>query len=231
MTEESRFSKREIIITGDGSSSVFLPDAEEHYHSVHGAVQESRHVFLKSGLDEVLKRKKDVKIFEMGFGTGLNAFLTFFHVSETKDVTIDYYAIDAYPVEEEIWSKVNYSSAVNAEQAPALYKKMHETLWGQTVFISEKFRLNKQHATLETAQLPEHYFDLIYYDAFAPRVQPELWTTAVFQKMYSILAPGGILVTYCSKGDVRRAMLAAGLSVEKIPGPPGKREMLRAKKK
>jgi len=203
--------KRELQLTADGSHTIAIPDMNVTYHSTHGAIQESMHVFIQAGLQAL--QLPAVRIFEMGFGTGLNALLTMQHA----DIPVYYYAVEQYPLTAEEVEGLSYGN------------ELHAYPWNEDVKINEQFTLHKAHVSLLSVQ-PEQEFDLIYYDAFAPGAQPELWTREVFEKLYGMLAAGGILVTYCSKGDVRRAMLAAGFKVEKLTGPPGKREMLRAKK-
>lgn len=203
--------KRELQLTADGSHTIAIPDMNVTYHSTHGAIRESMHVFIQAGLQAL--QLPAVRIFEMGFGTGLNALLTMQHA----DIPVYYYAVEQYPLTAEEVEGLSYGN------------ELHAYPWNEDVKINERFTLYKAHTSLLSVQ-PEQEFDLIYYDAFAPGAQPELWTTEVFEKLYGLLAKGGILVTYCSKGDVRRAMQAAGFKVEKLAGPPGKREMLRAKK-
>ena len=218
------FFNRKIVTTADGSASIYLPDFDEHYHSVHGAVQESKHVFMKMGW-EALADRSNVSILEIGFGTGLNALLVLEECLRHPEVNVNYISLEAYPVKLEDAAKLNYT-----EQSRNEFLKLHEAEWNTPVRITKNFSLEKLQTTLQDFSPQENSFDLVVFDAFAPRVQPELWTEEVFRKMFFAMKPGGILVTYCSKGDVRRAMIAAGLSVEKLQGPPGKREMLRAKK-
>lgn len=211
------------VISKDGSSTLFSPHFDEHYHSIHGAIQESMHVFIGAGLKQF--EQNEVRILEMGFGTGLNALLTLIHGSEKK---VEYTGLEAYPVPQELLDKLNYPHELGAE-AVEKFQKIHDAEWEKAESISPNFLLSKHKIQLEEFANETHY-DLVYFDAFAPSAQAELWTLDIFQKMYALMANGGILVTYCAKGDVRRAMIAAGFQVEKIPGPPGKREMLRAKK-
>lgn len=216
----------EVIKTSDGSQTLYLKDKDETYHSRHGAIQESRHVFIEAGLKPLIESgKKEISILEAGFGTGLNALLTFIEAEKSR-TTINYTSLEAFPVSADIVSQLDYGNALNSEH---VFRKMHSLTWNENHSISEFFSLKKIEGKLEDFNAEEK-FDLIYFDAFSPRVQPELWTEEIFKKMYALAAPGAILVTYCSKGDVRRAMIAAGFTVEKLPGPPGKREMLRAGK-
>jgi tRNA U34 5-methylaminomethyl-2-thiouridine-forming methyltransferase MnmC len=222
--------KREIIQTADGSKTIYLPDWNEHYHSKHGALQEAQHVFIKNGFEYYLLRNSPevISILEVGFGTGLNAFLTFFEAQEHK-IETEYTGVEAYPVSSEELAVLDYSEAVSQKNASEVFKKLHETSWEKRETISAFFSLQKQKKFFSEISA-EEAFDLIYFDAFGPRVQPELWSEEVFENMYRALKTKGVLVTYSAKGDVRRAMQAAGFEVERLPGPPGKREMLRATK-
>ena len=223
--------KRKIVTTGDGSTTIQITDWNEQYHSMHGAVQEARHVFLKMGLDFWMNENPDqntLHILEIGFGTGLNALLTLMH-AEKSSVNLLYEGVEAYPVSSEELAQLNYLEAADAQAFEAVFEKMHQTPWEQTETITEAFQLKKRKQTFETLEDQDQH-DLIYFDAFGARVQPELWEEPIFQKMFNALKPGGVLVTYAAKGSVRRAMQAVGFKVERLPGPPGKREMLRAVK-
>ena len=223
--------KRKIVTTGDGSTTIQITDWNEQYHSMHGAVQEAKHVFLKMGLDFWMNENPDqnsLHILEIGFGTGLNALLTLIH-TEKSSVDILYEGVEAYPVSSEELAQLNYLEAADAQAFEAVFEKMHQTPWEQTEIITEAFQLKKRKQTFETLEDQDQH-DLIYFDAFGARVQPELWEEPIFEKMYRALKAGGVLVTYAAKGSVRRAMQAVGFKVERLPGPPGKREMLRAVK-
>ena len=218
--------KREIIITSDGSTTIHLPDWNEQYHSKHGAIQEAYHVFIKSGLEQV--ETDDISILEIGFGTGLNAFITFLE-SQNRNLKIDYVGVEAYPVSTNEVQNLNYISELKATSFADVFQKMHDTSWEEKHQISSGFQLMKRKQFFEDVE-DQNTFDVIYFDAFGARNQPELWTESIFQKMHEALKEGGILTTYAAKGSVRRAMIAVGFEVERLPGPPGKREMLRAKK-
>lgn len=222
--------KREIIKTADGSSTIYLPEWNEHYHSKHGAIREALHVFIKSGLHHYvgLREPEHVSILEMGFGTGLNALVTFFEVKR-MGITADYCGIEAYPVSSEEWKALDYPSLLQEKDASEVFQKLYEVLWEKREAISSFFALQKEKKFFSEITA-EDEFDLIYFDAFGPRVQPDLWTEAIFTKMYQALKRQGVLVTYSAKGSVRRGLQAVGFEVERIPGPPGKREMLRATK-
>lgn len=222
--------KREIIKTGDGSATIYLPDWNEHYHSKHGALQEALHVFINTGFYHYLSKHKaqEISILEIGFGTGLNALLTCLEAEKNR-VKVRYTGVEAYPVSSEELKALDYAEAVTAENASAVFEKLHETPWEKRSEISAFFSLQKEKKFFSEISAADE-FDLIFFDAFGPRVQPELWSEEVFKNMYRCLRANGVLVTYSAKGDVRRAMQAAGFNVERLPGPPGKREMLRATK-
>lgn len=221
--------KREIITTEDGSSTIHLPEWNEQYHSKHGAIQEAKHVFIKMGLRKLLEKEhENISILEIGFGTGLNALVTWQEL-KGRDVVINYTGVEAYPVAEEEISQLNYAAELDDAEALGIYNKLHIIAWEKPGIITEKFTLHKQKKFFDEID-DEKLYNLIYFDAFGARVQPELWTEEIFRKMFRALNPGGILVTYAARGSVRRAMLEVGFLVEKLPGPPGKREMLRALK-
>ncbi|WP_121666475.1 tRNA (5-methylaminomethyl-2-thiouridine)(34)-methyltransferase MnmD [Mesonia aquimarina] len=222
--------KREIITTADGSSTIHIPEWDEQYHSKHGAIQEAQHVFIKTGLHYFIEQYKtrSVSILEIGFGTGLNALITALE-AEKKSLAIQYTGIEAYPVSLEELQKLNYTSQFSEASSQGLFQKIHTVSWENIIEISSNFTLKKECAFFEDIQ-KKNSFNLIYFDAFGARVQPDLWTVEIFRKMYEALKPNGILVTYSAKGSVKRAMKTVGFLVEKLPGPPGKREMLRAQK-
>lgn len=219
--------KREIFTTKDGSSTFFVPELDEHYHSIHGAIQESNHVFIEAGLKYLMEKyqPKIIKVYEVGFGTGLNAFLTAFFIQNTS-VKIEYYASEAYPLSLEEIELLNYTDQMEVQQKD-LFLKLHATPWNQKTEITPQFSLIKQNEFLEN-RIPIGNIDLIYFDAFAPSAQPELWTEAIFENLFNDMSNKGMLVTYCAKGSVKRAMKSVGWKIEGISGPPGKREMTRA---
>ncbi|GIQ57217.1 hypothetical protein Flavo103_03530 [Flavobacterium collinsii] len=219
--------KREIIKTLDGSTTIHLQDWDECYHSKHGAIQEAKHVFIKNGLS--LFDSDPVSILEIGFGTGLNAFITFLE-SGQKQQPIDYVGVEAYPVDAKEVLAMNYVDELEAAVYKEVFEKMHECEWNQKVAITNDFSLTKRKQFFDEIDDFE-IFDLIYFDAFGYRVQPELWSTEIFIKMYKSLRPNGVLVTYAARGVVKRSMIEVGFTVEKLAGPPGKREMFRAFKK
>ena len=218
--------KREVIKTSDGSTTIYLKDIDEHYHSKHGAINEAYHVFIRNGLDII--QSKEASILEIGFGTGLNAFITLLE-AEKRDLKIKYDGVEAYPVSENEIKLLNFMNELKVENKTSLFNLMHHCIWGSRNDITNYFNLKKRKQSFFEID-DQNTFDLIYFDAFGARVQPELWTDVIFLKMYTALKPRGILVTYAAKGSVRRTMLKVGFSVERLPGPPGKREMLRATK-
>ncbi|MCM4168716.1 tRNA 5-methylaminomethyl-2-thiouridine biosynthesis bifunctional protein MnmC [Arenibacter antarcticus] len=218
--------KRKIITTADGSKTIQIEDWNEQYHSTHGAIQEAYHVFIKNGLS--LFQDQKVAIMEIGFGTGLNAFITFLE-AEKYGLEVNYDGVEAYPVNEMEYSQLDYSTALKVEKFESIFLQMHKSLWNSPYKISDNFSLLKRKMDFRDISDSEK-FNLIYFDAFGSRVQPELWTEEVFLMMYRALKVKGVLVTYAAKGAVRRAMQTVGFTVERLPGPPGKREMLRAVK-
>ena len=222
--------KREIVKTADGSSTIFIPEWKEHYHSIHGSIQEAQHVFIKMGLSKLLERPNlhHISILEIGFGTGLNALVTW-KATQENSILINYTGVEAYPVSSEEIQELNYAEELGGKSASEIFEKMHRISWEEKAEITRNFSLTKQKKFFHDISDIEGY-DLIYFDAFGARVQPDLWTEEIFNLMHKALKPGGILVTYAAKGSVRRAMQQVGLKVEKLPGPPGKREMLRAAK-
>ena len=219
--------EREIIKTLDGSTTIHLKEWDECYHSKHGAIQEAKHVFIKNGLS--LFENNPVSILEIGFGTGLNAFITFLESIE-KNQKIDYVGVEAYPVNAEEVLAMNYVEELDALKFHNIFEKMHKCEWDNKVEICDQFSLTKRKQFFDEINDFET-FDLIYFDAFGYRVQPDLWSTEIFQKMYNSLKPNGVLVTYAARGVVKRSMIEVGFTVEKLAGPPGKREMFRAFKK
>lgn len=219
--------QRKIITTSDGSKTIHIVDWDEQYHSKHGAIQEAYHVFIKSGL--ALFEDTSVAILEIGFGTGLNCLITLIEAQKRK-LSVAYTGVEAYPVTPEELQELNYISELKADAFEPQFQKMHASTWSDSIALADNFSLRKQQK--DFMQIDDiAAFNLIYFDAFGARVQPELWTEIIFEKMFAALKPNGVLVTYAAKGSVRRAMIAVGFEVERLPGPPGKREMLRATKK
>ena len=218
--------KREIAKTADGSTTIRIPEMEENYHSHHGAIQEAEHVFLDHGLD--FMKQDAIRIFEMGFGTGLNAILTLKRATESA-ISVDYLGIEAFPVEKDLIDGLNYVELIGADLQDE-FDKIHEAEWGDKIAVNPSFSLTKIHAKIEDYIPKGEKFDLIYYDAFGPRAQGDMWELPVLEKMAELLKDGGVLVTYCAQGQFKRHLKSLGFTVERLPGPPGKREMTRATK-
>jgi tRNA U34 5-methylaminomethyl-2-thiouridine-forming methyltransferase MnmC len=221
---------REVIITKDGSPTISVAEMNVTYHSHHGAMQESMHVYIDAGLRYVLNTTTVpvINIVEMGFGTGLNALLTLIEAGKEQR-KVHYTAIELFPLKQEEIILLDYCLQLQREDLKPLFEQLHQCEWEIDTAITSFFTIKKIRtgfADLSTDQ----QFELIYYDAFAPSIQPQLWTKEIFESLYAMLVADGTLVTYSSKADVRRAMQAAGFAVKKIAGPWGKREMVRARK-
>lgn len=214
-------------MTEDGSQTLYLPELDEHYHSIHGAISESLHIYIEQGL--LTTGKQNISVLEIGFGTGLNAFLTYCF-AQKDNLNIDYHSIEKYPLQEEEYALLEYPKIIFPEHA-LIFNCLHNAEWNKTVKISNNFKLNKIHTDLLTFPFDATpMYDLVYYDAFSPGKQPELWTTDILGKIAATVKENGVLVTYCSRGSVRRALSDAGFLMERIPGPKGKKEILRGKK-
>lgn len=215
-----------IRLTADGSDTLYSATMDEAYHSLNGAVQESMHVFINAGLHQI--SRKTLRIFEVGFGTGLNALLTW-REAKRLSLNLTYESIEAFPVPADLVKGLNYQHLVPGLPDGA-FERLHQSPWNEPVVLEpDGFTLTKIHGDFRE-YVPESPFDLVFFDAFAPDKQPELWQESLFSRLFSTMKDEGILVTYCAKGEVRRRMQRAGYSVERLPGPPGKREMLRARK-
>jgi tRNA U34 5-methylaminomethyl-2-thiouridine-forming methyltransferase MnmC len=215
----------ELIITSDGSHSLRVPVLNETYHSTHGALRESLHVFVKAGFDHVAS--STVCVLEVGLGTGLNALLTVKAAVEAGR-QVAYYGIEAFPLSQNLTAQLNYAALLDHPQSKEWFRCIHDAAWGSVSAIAEGITLTKIHGAIQDTEWPGNFFDLVYFDAFAPQKQPEMWTPDVFAKVHGAMKSGGILVTYCAKGQVKRDLRSVGFSVESLPGPPGKREMIRA---
>ncbi len=219
----------ELRPTADGSHTLYDTQLDETYHSIHGAVQESMHVFIKAGLDYLLEVKKDLWVLEVGLGTGLNAWLTINRVLHSE-VKIHYVGVEPFPVEQSLAEKLNYPEFLqSSEYRSRLFQQVHKVEWEKFISLTPQFELRKMPYTLEDFK-SQWIFDLVYFDAFAPAKHPELWQKPMLQKIFDITAPGGILLTYSAKGQFKRDLKEVGWNVETLPGPPGKREMTRAVK-
>jgi tRNA U34 5-methylaminomethyl-2-thiouridine-forming methyltransferase MnmC len=211
----------QLAITADGSPTIYLPEIDEHYHSVNGAIQESKHVYIEAGLNQCPKNR--IQVLELGFGTGLNAALTALE-AQKREIHVSYSGLEKNPLPGEIIKQLHYSCIHNT-----LFQEIHAAEWGKTTPLTPFFTLQKIRADFRDFPFPEAY-DVVYYDAFAPDKQPEVWSQALFDALFESMRPSAILTTYCAKGHIRRMMQQAGFSIERIPGPPGKREMLRGRK-
>ena len=221
--------KRQVIITADGSTSIQLEAWNEQYHSKHGAIQEANHVFINQGL--ACFSEREVNILEIGFGTGLNCLLSVLQAPH-RGLRIHYTAVEAYPVSTNEIDKMNFTALLRKEymNCDTIFKNIHSADWEKEIRITDDFELHKKKLFFQNINDTNSY-DLIYFDAFGPRVQPELWTVDIFKIMFESVKEDGILVTYSAKGSVRRNLQEVGFAVERLPGPPGKREMLRAIKR
>lgn len=220
--------QNKIITTEDGSNTIYVPALDEHYHSTHGAINESMHIYIGAGFQH--HQKKEINLLEIGFGTGLNAFLTL-ATAVMRKIKVNYYTLEKYPLSEIESKSLNYSTLIFPEFA-GYFEKLHLLEWDSSHQLCPEFSLKKIQADLKKVDyvgLP--FFDLIYFDAFAPGKQPEMWTREIFEKIARHTNPGGIIVTYCAKGSVRRMLDDLGFQMERLPGPIGKKEILRGIKR
>lgn len=212
-----------LVTTGDGSHTIYVPELDEHYHSVHGAVLESRTIFIEAGFR--FSEADPIRIFEVGFGTGLNAMLSYFESRKTGKV-VQYTTIEKYPLSKEMTGKLNYYNFAGGE-AKEIFEIIHASEWNKEVIIDNNFSLTKIKGDFTIDIIPGS-FNLIYFDAFGPDKQPEMWKKEMFEKISSLTEPGGIFVTYSAKGEVKRSLRSCGYNVTLLPGPPGKRQITRA---
>jgi tRNA U34 5-methylaminomethyl-2-thiouridine-forming methyltransferase MnmC len=215
----------EIIITSDGSHTLYVPELNEHYHSIHGAMQESEHIFIRAGFDFCSEDPLD--ILEIGFGTGLNALLTALHAT-AKNRRVNYTTIEKFPLEKKIINSLNYGD-MSGPGARDVFLKIHDAPWGTVNKITDHFSILKINADMTLLPLLP-VVCLVYFDAFGPDKQPEMWTSEIFNLISAAMKQGGTFVTYSAKGEVKRNLRSAGFRVELLPGPPGKREIIRANK-
>ena len=215
-----------VIPTADGSHTLMNTTLQETYHSVHGALQESSYVFLEQGLANWRLRNPtgEIRILEVGFGTGLNTLLTLLYANKNK-YSVYYVSWEMHPLEPAIVQQLNYGELTGAGD---FFEQIHEAAWDKAIPITPFFALFKHFGDFVHDSLPKTSFDIIYYDAFAPSKQPEMWTVDILKKATTMLNPGGVWVSYCAKGQVKRDLASLGLAVETLPGPPGKKEMTRA---
>lgn len=212
--------ERFIVTTEDGSNTIYIPELNENYNSIHGSIQESSLIYLEYGLNYC--SKEEINILEIGFGTGLNVFNTLLNT----DKKIMYHSIELYPLTPEEYRKLNIPNFFDDNKSK-FFIDIHECEWNKINLITDNFSLYKIHEDLLEVNL-EYKYDVVYFDAFAPDIQPSLWTREIFSKIYKSMNIGGVLTTYCVKGDVKRALKECGFKIEKLKGPKGKREILRA---
>jgi tRNA U34 5-methylaminomethyl-2-thiouridine-forming methyltransferase MnmC len=225
---ESIYSIPDLVMTQDGSYTLYSKEHGVTYHSRYGAVQESNHVFIHSGLLPFLKKQDKISILELGFGTGLNVLLTWKNMADIEKASIDYHSFDIFPLPKDILNACSYKEWL---QIPTqVSEKILMSDWDKIIEVDSSFNLTKYYKNIVTENLPKNYFDIIYYDAFSPESQPELWSASVFEKIYESMTEQAVLVTYCAKGEVKRILKKIGFTLESLPGPPGKREMTRATK-
>ncbi|MEO1054516.1 MAG: tRNA (5-methylaminomethyl-2-thiouridine)(34)-methyltransferase MnmD [Bacteroidota bacterium] len=220
-----------IITTEDGSHSLFHPELNETYHSHHGALQESVHVFIDHGLKHAVDffGRTKVSILEVGFGTGLNALLTV--VAQPQlNIAIDYTTLEPYPLEQAVIEKLNYTDLDSLSQSKPLFERLHASTWNEWVGLRDKMRIKKSLSKLEDFDAKGEQYNVVYFDAFAPNKQAEMWDKELLTKVYYLMSSNSIFVTYCAKGQLKRDLKAIGFEVETLPGPPGKKEMVRAMK-
>jgi len=217
--------KPEIKITADGSHTLYLPDLDETYHSINGAIQEAIHIYINAGFNFL--SKEELTILEVGFGTGLNTFLTFLK-SRDNEIKVNYVSIEAYPLSIDLIKKLNYTKELGLTNFENdVFLQLHHCDWNNKLILTPNFLFTKLKMFLKNYEV-KNQFDIIYFDAFGPDVQPEMWTLKILDKMYNALVKGCVLVTYCAKGSFKRTLKEVGFTIENIPGPPGKREMTRA---
>lgn len=218
----------QIITTRDGSHTIFVPCISEHYHSIFGAVRESTHIFIQAGFN-FLSDRKSFSVFEIGFGTGLNALLTYVAAAKKRNKII-YHAIEKHPLDNRLLHDLNYTNFISdRKKSGNAFKLMHQAAWNTYVSIDPCFTIHKIKDDFLTYS-PSFHYDVVYFDAFAPAKQPEMWRKENFNKIYHMLNPEGILVSYCVQGQVKRDLKTTGFHVEILHGPQGKRHMLRARK-
>jgi tRNA U34 5-methylaminomethyl-2-thiouridine-forming methyltransferase MnmC len=218
--------RKKLIITEDGSHSIELVGQEEQYHSVHGAIQESQHVYIDYGLHQIAKDKDSISVLEIGMGTGLNVLLTYLY-SQKNDINIKYHTLEPYPLEEDIWEQLNYTRQLSCSDCQEVFDKIHSSKWNDHYQLSDSFEFFKEDTGIIERELQGKY-DVIYFDAFNPDLEPNLWTEEVFRKIYESMNQNSLLTTYSTKGIVKRALKSCGFKIDKKPGPTGKREILNA---
>ena len=225
--------QREIISTKDGSSSIRLTDSGESYHSIYGAIAESRHIFIRNGLLSLLStihKKRVIRILEVGLGTGLNLLLTAAEIIDRKDIDLHYTAIELFPVTSQELKAINYTEIINNPRLSDLFAEAHSSQWGIDIELLQNLSLKK--LNIDIASIPESEYigidlDLVYFDAFSPNIQPELWSRQIFSAIRNKMSEDGVLVTYSSRGSVKTALREAGFTISRLKGPEGKRHIIR----
>ena len=228
MNNEKKFPVLQLEATADGSHTLFVPELKEHYHSVNGAIQESTHIFIRAGLQQLPLRNK-IRILEVGFGTGLNALLTLLYAQE-QEACIHYTSLELYPLPLTVTGQLNYPQQLETPNAALFFKQLHLAPWNEESRVTPYFTLLKKKTDFTSCVFSEKY-DLIFFDAFAPEKQEEMWQQELFDRLFRATNEGGILTTYCAKGEVRRMLQRSGYTVNRLPGPPGKRQMIQAVRK
>jgi tRNA U34 5-methylaminomethyl-2-thiouridine-forming methyltransferase MnmC len=225
----------ELRPTADGSFTFYRKDLDETYHSMHGALQEARHVFIQHGLRELLPSQSEIRILEIGLGTGLNALLTCLELTDfqpdNNSVSIHYDGLEAFPLPNEILAQIDYSIIIEDKRIAEWYETLHAAPFDETLQWTNAMRMHKMHNTLQDCVFEKSVYDLVYFDAFGPRAQEEMWHRDLLEKIHAAMKPNAILVTYCAKGSFKRDLKSLGFEVESLPGPPGKREMTRGWKR
>ena len=224
MKSESKYIYN-LFFTEDGSHSIALIDQNESFHSKYGAVAESNYIYINTGLNYKTEKIKNVNILEVGFGTGLNALLTY-KTSFFDGLNIYYHAVEPFPLESEVYCLLNYPEIV--KESREVFLTLHQCVENKEINIANNFIFLKTFEKIQEISLKDNFYDLVYFDAFNPDLEPDLWSESVFEKIFKAMRTEGVLVTYSTKGIVRRAMKSAGFIVEKLPGPKGKREICRA---
>ena len=223
--------QKRIISSDDGSHTIELIDQNEQYHSTHGAIQESEHVYIQHGLKRISAQNKTINILEVGMGTGLNVLLSY-RYAISHGLSINYTAVEAYPLEEIIWKQLNYSQLIeDGNSLLTTYNQIHESEWHKEIPLGDHFTFYKIDQKIQDISLKEDYYDVVYHDAFNPDLEPDLWREALFGKIYKSMKSNSLLTTYSTKGIIKRALKSCGFIIQKKPGPPGKREILNAVKK
>ncbi len=219
--------KSSLVITGDGSHTLYVPELEDHYHSTFGAVQESKYIFIEKGFQTFVNRNINCNILEVGFGTGLNAFLTLADCRKRK-IRVNYHAVELWPVSLEVSQKLNYPEYLDIDSATEIFMTIHKSDWDKEISVNSLFTLKKMIGKIQDIQLPQEKYHIVFFDAFGPSAQPELWTREIFRKIFFAMKKGGVFLTFSVKGLVKRNLKEEGFQIEILPGPVGKRSITRA---